>query len=329
MRFRPVVLVVLLVGLAVAVYFLFFALPAARRAAPGYVVERVTRGRFQELTAWDVPIEQRLGSSLALKPNYDRTLFLYQTGVNGSEVRLWDGADQGDKLIYRLSGLSDSALVFDYRVEAFWLGTYAGVVITEFGGEVGPYRVFHYDVASGTLRELPVSLFTHPELNLNSEGVLGSPPGSQLLVVESADDAQDDGLYLCSVSGERAAKIYSGPRGSFRYVGSSDKAVLYSVANGGPQNDLGEVGSSIYLYDLESRSLLRVPATGTISAPAFRPGTNAVTFVERDPGDGALYLREYEPGKMEQAGALLKLAEGESYCWSVDGQRLFVIGEGG
>ncbi len=318
MRLRLIVTTVLLVSVSVSLCFLFSGLSAACRPSSDgsqYVVERITRSRFRDMTAWNVPIEERLRNSLGFQPNSDESLVLYQAGVNGSEVWLFDTTSGGDRLTYRLSDVPDPALVFDYRFGCFWVGTYDGVIITEFGGEVGPYKVFYYDLGSAAIRELPASLFTHPERNLNSEGVLGSPAGSPLLVVESAEDAQADGLYLFSLSGEQVAKVHSGQRGTFGVAGISSKAILY------------EAGSTICLYDLGTHTSTLVPVNGLAMTPAFRPGPNSVTFVERDPRDQALYLREYKTDGTGKVDTLLKLAEGESYCWSVDGRKLFVIDE--
>lgn len=230
---RVAVVTFLLVGLSFSLYFLFSWLSRTHRVSSDgseYVIERITQSRFMDMTAWAVPIEERLVNSLGFQPNSNGTLVLYQTGVNGSEVWLFDTASRGNRLIYRLSDIPDrERFVFEFNFNAFWVGTYDGVIVTEYGGDVGPYRVFYYDLASAALRELPASLFTHPEWNLNAEGVLGSPPGSPLLVVQFAEDAQTDGLYLFSLSGKRMAKIYSGRRGTFRFVGSSERGLLFQA----------------------------------------------------------------------------------------------------
>jgi len=324
--------VVLLLSVSLCVYFLVPGLPGKHRVSSDgfdYAVERISQSRFNEMTAWGLGIEERLLNLLGFQPNSDGTLLLYQTGVNGSEVRLFDTDSREDRLIYRLE-VADPALMFDYRCSAFWLGTYDDVIITEYAGDLGPYKVFRYDLVSGALRELPASLFIHPELNLNSEGVKGSPPGTELLVVQSSIDARIDGLYLCKLSGERVAEIYSGRRGTFGLCGVSEGTILLASHEGSP-NEFGEVGASIYLYDLATRAVTPVPASGVAMTPMFRPGANTVTFAERDSASMTIYLKEYETHGGGQPRTLLELADGgggycwASYCWSIDGKKLYVI----
>jgi hypothetical protein len=151
------------------------------------------------------------------------------------------------------------------------------------------------------------------------------------LVVRFAEDEdQADGLYLSSLSGERMAKIYSGRRGAFGFAGSSERGLLITETMG-PPNDLGELESKIYFYDLSTRVRALVPAGGLAIWPMFRPGPDSVTFVDRDLRDQAWYLREYATDGTGRVGTLMKLADPAPgyprsfYCWSVDGRKLFVI----
>lgn len=334
MRSRLAVAAVVLVSLSSFACFLFPALLREHRVSSDgsdYAIERITQSRFGDMTGWSLSIKERLVNLLGFQPNSDGTLLLYQTGVNGSEVRLFDTGTQEDRLVYQPQ-VVDPHMVFEFHCSAFWLGTYDGVIITEHGGYIaGPYRIFHYDLGSRVLAELPPSLFIHPELNLNMEGVLGSPPGTRLLVVQSAVDSQADGLHLYTLSGERVAEMYSGRRGTFGFRGISERGTVLWVTHGGVLNDFGETETSIYLYGLETRTVDSVPTDGLTFMPMFRPGANTLTFVERDPQSLALYLREYAIDGTERVSTLLKLADGggdycwASYCWSIDGRRLYVI----
>jgi hypothetical protein len=323
MRLRLLVAVVLLGGLSLGAYLLM-------TNGSELAAETISQSRLTEMTGWSVGVEERLRNQLGFAPNRDGTLILYQTGVSGSEVRLYNSTTKEDKLLCRLE-LADPALVSDYQCSAFWLGTYGGVIITEYGGDVGPYRAFHYELAEGALRELPASLFIHPELNLNLEGLLGSPPGTDLLVVRSAVDDERDGLFLCTLSGERVAEVFSDRRGVFGLCGVSSQAILMAVHEG-PTNEFGELGSLMYVYDLATRAVTPVPTDGVVMLPTFRPGTNTVTFMERDPKSQALYLMEYDPVGDQPPKRLLKLADGgggycwATYCWSVDGEKLYIAG---
>jgi hypothetical protein len=327
LKSRLILVAVFVLVVLLASGSLYFWLSAAQRnPLAGCTIRRISRSQLRGLLAWDVPVKDRLENSVGYQPSATGRLVLYRTGEYGQEVYLFDTLSQTSRPVYSLS-LTDPGLASDYRVEAFWLGTYEGIIVTEAGGDFGPYRVFHYDLVTDSLRELAAALFVHPEQNLNTEGVLGSPPGSTFLVVERAEDSCSDGLYLVALSGEIQAHIYSGPRGTFRYVGCSDQVVAYTVAEAAPPDDAIGVRVSLHLYGLSSQTTSLVPTSGSVMTPTLRPGLASITFLDKITDSSSLRLKEYRIPGTGETSTLLELREGETYCWSVDGRILFVVDE--